>query len=116
MNGIVYLTGAGPGDYRLLTLKGRDVLKEADVVVYDYLADERLLDFARPDAEKYTSAKKPPTTPFLKKASLPYSSKRPVPATSSSVSKGATPSSSAAAVKKVVPCTTLAFLLKSSPV
>ncbi|MCQ4673514.1 SAM-dependent methyltransferase, partial [Lactonifactor longoviformis] len=52
MNGIVYLTGAGPGDYRLLTLKGRDVLKEADVVVYDYLADERLLDFARPDAEK----------------------------------------------------------------
>ena len=110
MNGIVYLTGAGPGDYRLLTLKGRDVLKEADVVVYDYLADERLLDFARLMRKKYTSAKKPPTTPFLKKASLPYSSKRPVPATSSSVSKGATPSSSAAAVKKVVPCTTLAFL------
>lgn len=58
MNGIVYLTGAGPGDYRLLTLKGRDVLKEADVVVYDYLADERLLDFARPDAEKIYVGKK----------------------------------------------------------
>lgn len=58
MNGIVYLTGAGPGDYRLLTLKGRDVLRLADVVIYDYLADERLLDFARPDAEKIYVGKK----------------------------------------------------------
>ena len=58
MNGIVYLTGAGPGDYRLLTLKGRDVLSLADVVIYDYLADERLLDFARPDAEKIYVGKK----------------------------------------------------------
>lgn len=58
MNGIVYLTGAGPGDYRLLTLKGRDVLRLADVVIYDYLADERLLDFTRPDAEKIYVGKK----------------------------------------------------------
>lgn len=42
MNGIVYLTGAGPGDYRSLTLRGQEVLGRADVVIYDYLADPRL--------------------------------------------------------------------------
>ena len=116
MNGIVYLTGAGPGDYRLLTLKGRASSKRltsSSTTIWPMNVSSTSPGLMR---KKYTSAKKPPTTPFLKKASLPYSSKRPVPATSSSVSKGATPSSSAAAVKKVVPCTTLAFLLKSSPV
>ncbi|MBI4664788.1 MAG: uroporphyrinogen-III C-methyltransferase [Nitrospinae bacterium] len=49
--GIVYLIGAGPGDPGLLTLKGRALIEEADVVVYDYLANPRLLDFARKDAE-----------------------------------------------------------------
>ena len=58
MNGIVYLTGAGPGDYRLLTLRGREVLKRADVVIYDYLADPRLLEFAPPTAEKIYVGKK----------------------------------------------------------
>ena len=51
MTGIVYLVGAGPGDYRLLTLRGKDLLCRADVVVYDYLADKRLLDFAPKAAE-----------------------------------------------------------------
>ena len=36
MPGMVYLIGAGPGDYRLITLKGRECLEAADVVVYDY--------------------------------------------------------------------------------
>ena len=58
MNGIVYLTGAGPGDYRLLTLRGREVLERADVVIYDYLADPRLLEFAPPTAEKIYVGKK----------------------------------------------------------
>ncbi|HMM21968.1 MAG TPA: uroporphyrinogen-III C-methyltransferase [Selenomonadales bacterium] len=49
--GKVYLVGAGPGDYKLITLKGRDCMEEADVIVYDRLADERLLGLARPDAE-----------------------------------------------------------------
>lgn len=49
--GMVYLVGAGPGDYRLITLKGLQYIKEADVIVYDRLADPRLLTFARPDAE-----------------------------------------------------------------
>ena len=39
----VYLLGAGPGDPGLLTLKARDVLAAADVVVYDALANDSLL-------------------------------------------------------------------------
>ncbi len=49
--GKVYLIGAGPGDPGLLTLKGKRCLEEADVVVYDYLANPRLLRYARSDAE-----------------------------------------------------------------
>lgn len=47
----VYLIGAGPGDPGLFTIKGRDVLAAADVVVYDYLANDALLAYARADAE-----------------------------------------------------------------
>ena len=50
--GRVYLVGAGPGDPGLLTLRGRDVLTLADVVVYDALISERLLDYAPPRAER----------------------------------------------------------------
>ncbi|MBI3121194.1 MAG: uroporphyrinogen-III C-methyltransferase [candidate division NC10 bacterium] len=49
--GKVYLIGAGPGDPGLFTLKGRRCLEEADVVVYDYLANPRLLRYVKPDAE-----------------------------------------------------------------
>lgn len=49
--GKVYLVGAGPGDYRLITLKGLSCIKQADVIVYDRLADERLLRYAKPEAE-----------------------------------------------------------------
>ena len=48
----VYLIGAGPGDPGLLTLRGRDILATADVIVYDYLAADELLAHARPDAER----------------------------------------------------------------
>ena len=47
----VYLVGAGPGDPGLLTLKGRDAIARADVVVYDRLVSPRTLDHARPDAK-----------------------------------------------------------------
>ncbi len=50
--GIVYLIGAGPGDPSLITLRGKELIEKADVLVYDYLAHPRLLDFARPDVEK----------------------------------------------------------------
>jgi uroporphyrinogen III methyltransferase/synthase len=50
--GIVYLIGAGPGDPGLITVKGRDCLGRADVVVYDYLANPALLDEAPAAAER----------------------------------------------------------------
>src|ERR1017187_8310807 len=50
--GKVFLVGAGPGDPGLITQKGLERLKEADVIVYDRLLDESLLDSARPDVEK----------------------------------------------------------------
>ena len=49
--GTVYLVGAGPGDPGLLTLRGRQLLEQADVLLYDYLVDERLLRYARRGAE-----------------------------------------------------------------
>jgi uroporphyrinogen III methyltransferase/synthase len=49
--GKVYLIGAGPGDPGLITVKGLECVKKADVVIYDYLANERLLEHRRPDAE-----------------------------------------------------------------
>ena len=51
MAGKVFLVGAGPGDYRLLTLKACDCLKIADTVVYDRLADKRILQYASNKAE-----------------------------------------------------------------
>lgn len=51
MAGMVYLVGAGPGDYRLISLKAVECLKQADVVVYDRLADDRILQWAPDDAE-----------------------------------------------------------------
>jgi uroporphyrinogen III methyltransferase/synthase len=49
--GKVYLIGAGPGDPGLITVKGLECVKKADVIIYDYLANERLLDQRRADAE-----------------------------------------------------------------
>src|SRR5688500_4306332 len=48
--GIVHLVGAGPGDPGLLTVRGRELLEQAQVVVYDALSDPRLLAHA-PNAE-----------------------------------------------------------------
>jgi uroporphyrinogen III methyltransferase/synthase len=50
--GKVYLIGAGPGDPGLITVKGLACLKKADVVVYDYLANEQLLGTAPAWAER----------------------------------------------------------------
>ena len=44
--GIVFLVGAGPGDPKLITVKGCEALTRADVVVYDHLVSQRLLDHA----------------------------------------------------------------------
>ena len=56
-NGIVYLVGAGPGDPSLITLRGVECLRKADVVVYDYLANELLLNHAPQSAERIYAGK-----------------------------------------------------------
>ena len=48
----VYLVGAGPGDPKLLTLRGKECLEVADVVLYDHLANPELLRYAPVDAER----------------------------------------------------------------
>ncbi len=48
---IVYLIGAGPGDPGLITVKGLACIAEADIIVYDYLANSKFLAHAREDAE-----------------------------------------------------------------
>ena len=49
--GIVYLVGAGPGDLGLVTLRAKECIENADVIVYDHLANPEMLNWAREDAE-----------------------------------------------------------------
>ena len=58
-NGKVYLVGAGPGDLGLVTLRAKDCVKNADVVVYDHLANPDILGWAKDEAEIIYSGKQP---------------------------------------------------------
>ncbi|QTD36893.1 uroporphyrinogen-III C-methyltransferase [Polaribacter batillariae] len=49
--GFLTVVGAGPGDVDLITVKAIKVLKKAEVVLYDALVNEELLDFVNPNAE-----------------------------------------------------------------
>lgn len=58
MSGKVYLVGAGPGDPGLITVKGKECIQKADVLIYDYLASPSLLRFADKNAEMIYVGKK----------------------------------------------------------
>lgn len=51
MSGKVYLVGAGPGKADLITVRGLQILRQADVVIYDYLVDKGILEEVKPGAE-----------------------------------------------------------------
>jgi len=57
--GKVFLVGAGPGDPKLITVRGMEAIAKADVVVYDRLASPRLLRHMKPGAEKVFVGKLP---------------------------------------------------------
>lgn len=57
--GYVYLVGAGPGDPGLLTLKGKEAIAKADVIVYDRLVSPKMLNYANPQAELIYVGKSP---------------------------------------------------------
>lgn len=58
MVGKVYLVGAGPGDPGLMTLKGKGLLQCADVVIYDALVSDPILEMINPEAEKIHGGKR----------------------------------------------------------
>lgn len=62
--GKVYLVGAGPGDPDLITVRGAEVLRQADVVVYDRLANPELLDYT-PEASEHIYVGKTPGKPSV---------------------------------------------------
>jgi uroporphyrin-III C-methyltransferase len=55
--GKVYLIGAGPGDPDLITVRGLELLRRADVVVYDRLVHSKLVNKARPGAKRIFAGK-----------------------------------------------------------
>jgi uroporphyrinogen III methyltransferase / synthase len=58
MKAKVYLVGAGPGDPGLITVKGKECIQTADVIIYDYLASPALLRHAPPSTEMIYVGKK----------------------------------------------------------
>jgi len=57
--GEAYLVGAGPGSPDLMTLRGRQLLSQAEVVLYDRLVSDEVLEYARRDAELISVATTP---------------------------------------------------------
>ena len=56
--GKIYLTGAGPGDIELLTLKAYKAVQNADIIIYDRLANKEILDLAKEGCEFIYAGKK----------------------------------------------------------
>ena len=58
MNGKVWLIGAGPGDIGLMTLRGKEVLEQAEVVIYDALIGQSILSMIPDTAERINAGKR----------------------------------------------------------
>lgn len=56
--GKVYLVGAGPGDIEYLTVRGQQLLSQAEVLIYDALADDRLLQWVPPQCQQVDVGKR----------------------------------------------------------
>jgi uroporphyrinogen III methyltransferase/synthase len=56
--GRVYIIGAGPGDPGLITLRGVECIREADVIIYDHLVNPEILRHARQDARRIYAGKR----------------------------------------------------------
>jgi len=61
--GEVYLVGAGPGDLGLVTLRAKECIENADVIIYDHLANPETLGWARDDAEMIYAGQEPGAPP-----------------------------------------------------
>ncbi|HEY0947564.1 MAG TPA: uroporphyrinogen-III C-methyltransferase, partial [Opitutaceae bacterium] len=57
-SGIVHLVGAGPGDLGLVTFRAKELIQQADVLVYDYLVHPELVKWCRPECEVVYVGKK----------------------------------------------------------
>jgi uroporphyrinogen III methyltransferase/synthase len=57
-SGICFLVGAGPGDLGLVTLRAKECIERAEVLVYDYLCNPEMLKWAPEGVEKIYAGKK----------------------------------------------------------
>lgn len=67
--GKVYLVGAGPGDHELITVKGLESIRKADVILYDRLVNPRLLEYAKAHCELIYCGKLP-TRHFMRQEEI----------------------------------------------
>ena len=74
--GRVYLVGAGPGRADLITVRGAEVLRLADCIIFDKLVSPDLLNYARPDAEIIHVPKRIGSDSFTRTKSTNSCSKR----------------------------------------
>ncbi|MCR6096921.1 uroporphyrinogen-III C-methyltransferase [Salipaludibacillus agaradhaerens] len=57
--GVIYFVGAGPGDPKLITVRGAELLQQADVIIYDRLVNPQLLSYAKKDVDLVYCGKTP---------------------------------------------------------